>query len=88
MNTIQHSHIEVEKEFTSLYRWQHWIRVLSIVILTITGFYIAEPFVTPMPNSEPTNFMYGLFRSWHEIFGFVMIAVVIFKTYLFFASCQ
>ena len=86
MNTIQHSHIEVEKEFTSLYRWQHWIRVLSIVILTITGFYIAEPFVTPIPNSEPTNFMYGLFRSWHEIFGFVMIAVVIFKTYLFFGS--
>ena len=88
METIQKevnktSIIEMEKEFTSLYRWQHWIRALSIVILTVTGFYISYPFISPIPNSEPTNFMQGLFRSWHEIFGFVMIAVVIFKTYLF-----
>jgi len=75
--------IEMEEEFTPLYRWQHWIRALSIVILTVTGFYIAVPFVSPVPNSEPTNFMYGLFRSWHEIFGFIMIAAVIFKSYLF-----
>ena len=82
----QESCIEKEEEFTSLYRWQHWLRALSIVILTITGFYIASPFVSPIPNSEPTNFMYGLFRSWHEIFGFVMIAVVLFKSYLFVFS--
>ena len=75
--------IEMEEEFTPLYRWQHWIRALSIVILTVTGFYIAVPFVSPVPNSEPTNFVYGLFRSWHEIFGFIMIAAVIFKSYLF-----
>jgi Ni/Fe-hydrogenase 1 B-type cytochrome subunit len=76
--------MEREEEFTSLYRWQHWIRVLSIVVLTVTGFYIASPFVTPIPNAEPTNFMQALFRSWHEIFGFVLIAVVLFKAYLFF----
>ncbi len=76
-------HLEGEMEFSPLYRWQHWIRAISIVILTITGFYIASPFVTPIPNSEPTNFMQGFFRSWHEIFGFVLIAVVILKTYLF-----
>jgi len=75
--------IEQEMEFTSLYRWQHWIRALSIIILTVTGFYIASPFVTPIPNPEPTNFMQALFRSWHEIFGFVLIAVVLFKSYLF-----
>jgi len=78
--------IEREEEFTSLYRWQHWIRALSIVILTVTGFYIAAPFVSPVPNSEPTNFMYALFRSWHEIFGFVLLAVVLFKSYLFVFS--
>jgi len=75
--------LEREMEFTSTYRWQHWIRALSIVILTVTGFYIASPFVTPIPNPEPTNFMQALFRSWHEIFGFVLMAVVIFKAYLF-----
>lgn len=75
--------LERETEFTSLYRWQHWIRALSIVVLTVTGLYIASPFVTPIPNAEPTNFMQALFRSWHEIFGFVLMVVVLFKAYLF-----
>jgi len=78
--------IQREEEFSSLYRWQHWIRAISIVALTITGFYIASPFVTPAATPEPTKFMQALFRSWHEIFGFVMMAVVIFKAYLFFFS--
>jgi len=85
-NEATNTEIEREMEFTSLYRWQHWIRALSIVILTVTGFYIAIPFVSPVPNSEPTNFMYALFRGWHEIFGFVLIAVVLFKSYLFVFS--
>jgi len=75
--------IEQEMEFSATYRWQHWIRALSIVILTVTGFYIAVPFVTSVPNPEPTSFMQALFRSWHEIFGFVLTAVIIFKSYLF-----
>jgi len=88
MKTVQNSvapegNIEMEQEFGAGYRWQHWIRALSIVVLIVTGFYIAEPFITPIPNAEPTNFMQALFRSWHIIFGFVMIAAVIFKTYLF-----
>jgi Ni/Fe-hydrogenase 1 B-type cytochrome subunit len=75
--------IEQEMEFSAGYRWQHWIRAISIVALTITGFYIAVPFVTPTPNPEPTNFMYALFRSWHIIFGFIMSWVVLYKSYLF-----
>jgi len=75
--------IEQELEFSSTYRWQHWIRALSIVVLTITGFYIAVPIISATPNPEPTSFMYALFRSWHIIFGFVMMAAVLFKTYLF-----
>jgi Ni/Fe-hydrogenase 1 B-type cytochrome subunit len=77
-------HIEAEMEFSSLYRWQHWIRAISIVLLVVTGFYIADPFITPIPNPEPTNFAQALFRSWHEIFGFVLTAVVLLKAYLFF----
>jgi Ni/Fe-hydrogenase 1 B-type cytochrome subunit len=75
--------IEREIEFSAGYRWQHWIRAISIVVLTITGFYIAVPFITPTPNPEPTNFMYALFRSWHIIFGFVMTWVIFYKSYLF-----
>ncbi|WP_297440211.1 Ni/Fe-hydrogenase, b-type cytochrome subunit [Sulfurimonas sp.] len=72
-----------EMEFSPAYRWQHWIRAFSIVVLTITGFYIADPFVTPIQSAEPDNFMQALFRSWHEIFGFILIAVVLLKSYLF-----
>jgi Ni/Fe-hydrogenase 1 B-type cytochrome subunit len=75
--------IEQEMEFSAAYRWQHWIRAISIVVLTVTGFYIAVPFVTAEPNPEPTSFMYALFRSWRIIFGFVMTFAVLFKTYLF-----
>lgn len=75
--------IEMEQEFTANYRWQHWIRAISIVALIGTGFYIAEPFVTPISNGEPTNFMQALFRFWHIAFGFLMIAAVVFKSYLF-----
>lgn len=73
--------IEV-KEFTPAYRWQHWIRALSIVILTFTGVYLAYPFFAPAVSSEPDNFLYALMRSWHIIFGFLMISAVIIKVYL------
>jgi len=63
MNKIDELEIERELEFSSLYRWQHWIRALSIVVLTITGFYIAVPFITPAVNSEPTNFLYALLKT-------------------------
>ena len=75
--------VEQEMEFSAAYRWQHWIRALSIVILTATGFYIAVPFISPTANPEPTNFMYALFRSWHIIFGFVLVSAILFKSYLF-----
>ena len=75
--------LEREREFSPLYRWQHWIRVVAVIVLTITGFYLAVPIITPVPNAEPTNFMYALFRSWHIIFGFVLLSVIILKSYLF-----
>ncbi len=72
-----------EVEFSAAYRWQHWIRALSIVILTVSGFYLAYPFLSPEINAEPTGFLYALFRSWHEIFGFVLLGVLIYKSFLF-----
>lgn len=76
-------HIGRDLEYSALYRWQHWIRALSIIILVATGFYLAVPFVTPVPADEPTNFMYSLFRSWHIIVGFIFITAILLKSYLF-----
>ena len=75
--------IERELEFSSSYRWQHWVRALSIVILTITGFYLAVPFITPTPSAQPDNFLYSLYRSWHIIFGFILTWVILYKSYMF-----
>ena len=86
VNEIKEENLEEcsrELEFSAFYRWHHWVRVLSIVVLTVTGFYIAAPFVTPISSPEPTNFMQAYFRSWHEIFGFIMISMFIGKTYYF-----
>ncbi|SFZ97887.1 Quinone-reactive Ni/Fe hydrogenase, cytochrome b subunit [hydrothermal vent metagenome] len=82
-NVAPQATIEIEQEFTAGYRWQHWIRALSIVVLIVTGFYLAEPFMAPISNGEPTNFMQALFRFWHIVFGFLMISAVIYKSYLF-----
>ena len=70
-------------EFSILTRIFHWIRAFAIFLLIATGFYIAYPFLAPEINAEPTGFLYALMRSWHQIFGFILIAVTIFRFYLF-----
>ncbi|MGP1560489.1 MAG: Ni/Fe-hydrogenase, b-type cytochrome subunit [Helicobacteraceae bacterium] len=84
MVTTEHVNcMEREQEITYYYRWQHWIRALSITALVFTGFYIAVPYIAPIQDPEPANFMNALFRFWHIAFGFVLAAVVAFKSYLF-----
>ncbi|WP_044415332.1 Ni/Fe-hydrogenase, b-type cytochrome subunit [Halarcobacter anaerophilus] len=80
--------IKKHYEFSYWLRVTHWIRVVAIIVLTVSGFYIASPFITPAGGGEPTNFMNALFRSWHIIFGFLLIAVTIGKFYLFIFDKQ
>lgn len=81
--------IKKHYEFSSWLRITHWIRALAIIILTASGFYIAYPFIAPAHSGgEPVNFLNALFRSWHVIFGFVLIAVTIGKFYLFIFDKQ
>ena len=81
--------IKKHYEFSSWLRITHWVRALAIVILTATGFYLAYPFLAATHNSgEPVNFLNALFRSWHIIFGFLLIAVTIGKFYLFIFDKQ
>lgn len=83
------SMIKKHYEFSLWLRLTHWTRVLAIVILTFTGFYIAVPFIASALNhGEPNNYLNALMRSWHVIFGFVLIAVTIGKFYLFIFDKQ
>jgi len=72
-----------ELEFSSGIRWTHWIRVFTITALTVTGFYIAYVFIAPEPSGTPTIFLNAKFRIWHEMAGFILIAVTLCKAYLF-----
>ena len=74
---------KIEFEFSAGLRWTHWIRAVAIFALTITGFYLAYVFVTPDVSDEPIIFLNAKFRMWHQIAGFVLIAVTIYKSYLF-----
>ncbi len=57
--------------------------LLLAFILTFTGFYLAYVFISPEPSDKPIIFLNAKFRMWHEIFGFALIAVTLFKSYLF-----
>ena len=81
--------IKKHYEFSSWLRITHWIRVVAIIVLTFTGFYIAIPFISSALNQgEPNNYLYALMRSWHIIFGFVLIGVTLGKFYLFIFDKQ
>lgn len=52
----------------------HWTIFLSIVVLSITGFYIGTPFLST--GSDP-RFLMGWTRSVHYLTAFIFIAAVI-----------
>jgi Ni/Fe-hydrogenase 1 B-type cytochrome subunit len=73
----------IEFEFSAGLRWTHWLRAIAITVLTVTGFYLAYVFIAPEASDEPILFLNAKFRMWHQIAGFLLIAVTIYKTYLF-----
>lgn len=73
----------------AVYVWQyplrlfHWGLVISIVVLSFTGYYIHNPFIVGQTKAP---FLMGWFRFVHEAFGMVFIALFILRLYLFFAG--
>ncbi len=62
-------------------RFFHWLTVLSMIILTVTGFIIANPPALNM-NVEATNsFWFGYVRMIHFITAYILIANLIFRLY-------
>jgi Ni/Fe-hydrogenase 1 B-type cytochrome subunit len=68
--------------YSSSNRILHWIRALVITGLVITGFYIAEPFLSPEGSTE--KLLFGEWAKWHYIFGFILISAGLLRIYLFF----
>ncbi|WP_104706221.1 Ni/Fe-hydrogenase, b-type cytochrome subunit [Helicobacter bizzozeronii] len=73
------------QEFSGFVRLFHWARAFAIFFLVGSGFYIAYPFL--QPNSSVYSGMYFLqayIRSVHIMLGFILIAISLFRCYLFF----
>jgi Ni/Fe-hydrogenase 1 B-type cytochrome subunit len=75
----------------SVYVWQwpvritHWAIVISIGVLTVTGLYIANPFIgTTGPASN--QYLMGTMRFVHFLTAFVFTISVLFRIYWAFAG--
>lgn len=58
----------------------HWGLVLSIGLLSFTGYYIHNPFINGQLRYP---FLMGWFRFIHEACGMVFMSLTIFRAYLF-----
>jgi Ni/Fe-hydrogenase 1 B-type cytochrome subunit len=80
--------IEKKYEFSGVLRLNHWVRVLTMLVLVVSGFYLADPFIIPAYSDAPVDFMNARWRTWHSIFGFILIASTLLKLYLFIFDKQ
>ncbi len=74
-------------ETVGVYVWQyplrlfHWGMVLSIAVLSFTGYYIHDPFII---GQVKYPFLMGWFRFVHEAFGMTLLALFLMRIALFF----
>lgn len=64
-------------------RITHWVNVLSILLLSLTGFYIGAPFLTPPAYGA---YVMGWVRFVHFLCGYVFLTSVLVRLYWMFAG--
>jgi len=57
--------------------------VISIAVLSVTGYYIHDPYIYGLSNRP---FLMGWFRFVHEAFGMLFLAFFLLRLYLFFGG--
>lgn len=91
-----------EENLVRIYVWQwpvriaHWVIFLSILVLSLTGYYMYDPFIISRGYSgygmystsaiSPTSglFLMATMRFIHEVTAFVFIGAVLLRFYWFF----
>ena len=66
------------KEWSASMRINHWAVAISIFMLIVTGFYIADPFTIYRGETVFKNFM-GNMRFVHILFGAFLIFLSIWR---------
>ncbi len=73
------------KEWSASMRINHWAVAVSIFVLIVTGFYIADPF-TISKGETVYKFFMGNVRFVHILFGVFLIFLSLWRLYLAFFS--
>ena len=74
------------------YRIDHWVRVLALAVLTVTGFYIQWPFFEPARQAGTTAYwpnawpVMAWMRFGHFVAAYVFILGLVVRVYLAFGS--
>ena len=77
---------ELVRKQTAVYVYQapvrlwHWVTVLSVLILCVTGYFIGVPLPT-QPGEASENFLMGYIRFAHFTAGYVVTAAFIGRIY-------
>jgi Ni/Fe-hydrogenase 1 B-type cytochrome subunit len=69
---MQHKYIHYIWEWPV--RITHWLIVLSIIVLSVTGFYIGHPYIT---TTGTTEFVMGWNRFIHLVFAYIFTLAII-----------
>lgn len=82
-----------EEQLEKVYVWElpirvfHWVNAAAIVVLLITGYYIAFPFVGATTQGEAYySFFMGWMRYIHFYAAFIFIINLIVRVYWFWAG--
>ncbi len=82
------------KNFKRVFVWElpvrifHWVNVLAIVVLAITGFIIADP-PALLSNAEPFNLhTFGWVRLFHFSAAYIFLFTMILRIYWSFVGNQ
>jgi Ni/Fe-hydrogenase 1 B-type cytochrome subunit len=66
-------------------RLWHWINALAIVVLAVSGYFIASPLPT-MPGEASDHFLMGYIRFSHFAAGYILAIGFLFRIYWAFAG--
>ncbi|MEJ5928371.1 Ni/Fe-hydrogenase, b-type cytochrome subunit [Corynebacterium sp. H128] len=70
-------------------RFQHWANVFLIIMMSLTGYYIMDPFFGAQPtNPGEVGYLMGYMRFAHFLAGFAWIAMGIWRLSLWLFSAQ
>ena len=69
-------------------RFFHWLTVLSLIVLIVTGFIIANPPSLNLNVEAAKSYWFGYVRLIHFTFAYILIANLLFRIYWAFAGNQ